>query len=43
MRPWVQIFAGVLMQAAAGKLELSATDMELSPCSPGPLGRLRTL
>ena len=29
-RPSVQIFAGVLMQAAAGKLELSATDMELS-------------
>jgi DNA polymerase-3 subunit beta len=30
MRPSVQIFAGVLMQAGAGKLELSATDMELS-------------
>ena len=30
MRPSVQIFAGVLMQAAAGRLELSATDMELS-------------
>jgi DNA polymerase III subunit beta len=29
-RPSVQIFAGVLMQAAAGRLELSATDMELS-------------
>jgi DNA polymerase III subunit beta len=29
-RPSVQIFAGVLMQAAADKLELSATDMELS-------------
>ena len=30
MRPTVQIFAGVLMQAEAGRLELSATDMELS-------------
>ena len=30
MRPTVQIFAGVLMQAGAGRLELSATDMELS-------------
>ena len=30
MRPTVQIFAGVLMQAGSGKLELSATDMELS-------------
>jgi DNA polymerase III subunit beta len=30
MRPSVQIFAGVLMQAGAGTLELSATDMELS-------------
>ena len=30
MRPSVQIFAGVLMQAGAGRLELSATDMELS-------------
>ncbi|HEU0303445.1 MAG TPA: DNA polymerase III subunit beta [Gaiellaceae bacterium] len=29
-RPSVQIFAGVLMQVAAGRLELSATDMELS-------------
>ena len=30
MRPTVQIFAGVLMQAGSGRLELSATDMELS-------------
>jgi DNA polymerase-3 subunit beta len=30
MRPTVQIFAGVLMQASAGRLELSSTDMELS-------------
>ena len=29
-RPTVQIFAGVLMQATGGRLELSATDMELS-------------
>ena len=29
-RPSVQIFAGVLMQAGPGTLELSATDMELS-------------
>lgn len=29
-RPSVQIFAGVLMQAGSGRLELSATDMELS-------------
>jgi DNA polymerase-3 subunit beta len=30
MRPTVQIFAGVLMQAGSGRLDLSATDMELS-------------
>ena len=30
MRPSVQIFAGVLMQAGSGRLELATTDMELS-------------
>ena len=30
VRPTVQIFAGLLMQAGGGRLELSATDMELS-------------
>jgi DNA polymerase III subunit beta len=29
-RPSVQIFSSVLMQAAAGRLELAATDMEIS-------------
>lgn len=29
-RPSVQIFSGVLVQAAAGRVELAATDMELS-------------
>ena len=29
-RPSVQIFAGVLLQAVSGRLELSATDMEVS-------------
>ena len=30
MRPTVQIFAGMLMQAGSGRLELAATDMEVS-------------